>query len=150
MFLWGFAATLVLTAVMVAAKHAGLTRIDLPFMLGTLFTESRDRAARIGFLCHLMMGWFFALIYGLAFESSGLDTWWFGALIGFVHASFVLSAGLLVLNSMHPRMARPNQGPTPARVLEPPGFLALNYGRGTPVVTLVVHLVYGGILGAFY
>lgn len=150
LFLWGFGATLVLTTVMVAAKHAGLTRIDLPFMLGTLFTASRDRAARVGFLCHLMMGWLFALMYGLAFESSGLDTWWFGALIGFVHASFVLSAGLLVLNSMHPRMARPNQGPTPARVLEPPGFLALNYGKGTPVVTVVVHLVYGGILGAFY
>jgi hypothetical protein len=32
-------------------------------------------------------------------------------------------------------------------VLEPPGLLALNYGAGTPVVTLVAHLVYGAVLG---
>ena len=150
LILWGFAGTLVLTTIMVSAKHAGLTRIDLPFMLGTLFTNSRDKAARRGFICHLVMGWIFAFVYGAGFESSGLDTWWFGALIGLVHASFVLSAGLLILNSIHPRMARPNQGPTPVRVLEPPGFLALNYGKGTPLVTVLSHLVYGAILGAFY
>ena len=150
LILWGFAGTLVLTTIMVGAKHLGLTRIDLPFMLGTLFTGSRDKAATVGFICHLLMGWVFAFIYGATFESVGISTWWRGAVIGLVHASFVLSVGLMVLNSMHPRMARPNQGPTPVRVLEPPGFLALNYGRGTPIVTLFTHLLYGGILGAFY
>ena len=150
LILWGFAATLVLTSVMVGAKHAGLSRIDLPFMLGTLFTKSRDVAARLGFLCHLVMGWIFAIIYGLAFQSSGLDHWWFGMVIGLVHAVFVLSAGLPILNSLHPRMARPYQGPTPVRVLEPPGFLALNYGKATPLATVIAHMIYGGILGAFY
>lgn len=150
LILWGFAGTLVLTTVMVSAKPLGLTRIDLPFMLGTLFSDNRDKAARLGFACHLAMGWIFAFIYGATFESAGMATWWFGAAIGFVHASFVLSAGLMILNSIHPRMARPNQGPTPVRVLEPPGFLALNYGKGTPIVTLLAHLIYGGILGAFY
>jgi len=32
----------------------------------------------------------------------------------------------------------------------PPGFLALDYGRGTPVVTVVAHIVYGGIIGGLY
>ena len=51
---------------------------------------------------------------------------------------------------MHPRMASEQHGPTPTRQLEPPGFLALNYGRRTPISLLLAHLVYGAILGAFY
>ena len=41
-------------------------------------------------------------------------------------------------------------GPTPNRQLQPLGFLALNYGRRTPIVTFMSHVVYGAILGAFY
>jgi hypothetical protein len=33
--------------------------------------------------------------------------------------------------------------------LEPPGFLMMNYGRRTPVVVLVAHIVYGSIVGGF-
>jgi hypothetical protein len=150
LILWGFAATLILTIIMTGSKYFGLTRMDLPFLLGTLFTSDRNKAPWFGFIVHLIMGWFFAFIYGAAFESSGIQTWWFGVLIGFVHAAFVLTVGLQIVNSFHPRMARPFQGPTPTRQLEPPGFLALNYGRGTPIITFVAHLVYGGVLGMFY
>jgi hypothetical protein len=51
---------------------------------------------------------------------------------------------------MHPRMASEQQGPTPTEQLEPPGFMALNYGRRTPIAVILSHTVYGGILGAFY
>jgi hypothetical protein len=54
------------------------------------------------------------------------------------------------LPAMHPRMASEQDGPTPTRQLEPPGFMALNYGRRTPITVILAHLVYGGILGAFY
>jgi len=37
-------------------------------------------------------------------------------------------------------MASEQRGPEPTRALEPPGVLALNYGRQTPVVTLVAHV----------
>ncbi|HEV2073099.1 MAG TPA: hypothetical protein VGR29_05595, partial [Thermomicrobiales bacterium] len=40
--------------------------------------------------------------------------------------------------------------PTPTRQLEPPGFFALHYGRRTPISVILAHLLYGGILGAFY
>ncbi|MFD2515817.1 hypothetical protein ACFSRY_18235 [Pontibacter locisalis] len=150
LLLWGFAATLILTTLMAASKHFGLTRMDIPFMLGTMFTSNRNKAPWFGFMIHLMMGWIFAFIYGLAFESSGLHTWWFGLAIGFVHAAFVLSVGLQIVSAFHPRMAQPYQGPTPTKQLEPPGFFALNYGKGTPLATLIGHLVYGGVLGLFY
>lgn len=150
LILWGFVATLILTTVMTVSKYLGITRMDLPFILGTMFTADRNKAPALGFLAHLIMGWVFAFIYGAAFETSHLGTWLFGLTIGFVHAAVVLSVGLQVLNAIHPRMARPFQGPTPTRQLEPPGFLAVNYGKGTAIVTFVAHLVYGGILGMFY
>lgn len=150
LILWGFAATLILTILMAASRPLGLTRMDLPFLLGTMFTSNRNAAPLVGFFAHLLMGWLFALIYGAAFESSGLDTWWFGMAIGLVHGAFVLSAGLTILTYFHPRMASPTQGPTPTRQLQPPGLFALNYGKGTPFVTLIGHLVYGAVLGMFY
>ena len=47
-------------------------------------------------------------------------------------------------------MASEQKGPTVTRQLEPPGFLALNYGYQTPFSVLVAHLIYGTILGIFY
>jgi hypothetical protein len=147
---WGFAATVVLTSLLASTRAVGWTRMDIPFLLGTAFSTKRDQAKWIGALVHLMNGWLFAIVYVAAFESVGLATAWFGAMIGFVHSLFVLTVGMTVLPSLHPRMADEEDGPSPTRMLEPPGFLALHYGRQTPFATVVSHLIYGGILGHFY
>lgn len=55
-----------------------------------------------------------------------------------------------LIGDIHPRMASETTGPEPTRALEPPGFLTLNYGRRTPSITLIAHVAYGVILGAFY
>jgi len=34
-------------------------------------------------------------------------------------------------------------------LLEPPGFLMLNYGVQTPLVSLVAHIAYGTLVGGF-
>src|SRR4051794_19554977 len=118
--LWGFGATVVLTTIMAISKPLGITRMDLPFILGTIFTSNRDRAPVYGFIFHLVIGWLFALIYAMAFKTAKIHTIWFGLLIGFVHGAFVLSAGLHIIAAFHPRMAQPYRGPTPTRQLEPP------------------------------
>ena len=121
--------------------------------LRRLFTPgyaSRDRAKALGFALHLVNGWIFALIYVAAFNSWGRSTWWLGALIGLVHGLFVLTAGMRLIPGIHPRMASESQGPDVVRQLEPPGFLALNYGVQTPISVIVAHIVFGAILGAFY
>jgi hypothetical protein len=89
-------------------------------------------------------------VYAAAFESWRQASWWLGGAIGLVHALYVLVAAMPALPAMHPRMANEQQGPTPTRQLEPPGFMALNYGRRTPITVILSHIVYGGILGAFY
>jgi len=148
--LWGFVGTVVLTGLAAGGQALGLTRMSLPYILGTMFTPDRDRAKVVGLGVHLLNGWLFALVYAAAFRSWHRATWWLGAAIGLVHALFVLVAALPLLPGLHPRMASEQHGPTPTRQLEPPGFLALNYGRGTPLAVLLAHLAYGAILGAFY
>ena len=148
--LWGFVATVVLTGLMAGSQRLGLTRMNIPFMLGSMTTANRDRAKLAGFSMHLLNGWLFAAVYAAAFQSWHRATWWLGAGIGLVHSLFVLVAAMPVLPSMHPRMASEEHGPTPTRQLEPPGFFALNYGKRTPTSVILGHLVYGGILGAFY
>ncbi len=148
--LWGFVATIVLSTIMAGSQSLGYTRMSLPFLLGTIVTPNRDRAMLYGLLMHIANGWTFAVVYALAFESWSNATWWLGALIGIVHASFVLAVAMPVVPAMHPRMVSEYFGPTPNRQLQPPGFLALNYGRRTPLVALASHVVYGAILGAFY
>jgi hypothetical protein len=148
--LWGFVATVILSIVMATSQSLGYTRMSLPFLLGTILTPHRDRAMLYGLLVHIVNGWLFALIYALAFESWRQATWWLGAAIGLVHALFVLTVGMPVVPAMHPRMVSEYFGPTPNRQLQPPGFLALNYGRHTPIVAIASHLVYGAILGWFY
>jgi hypothetical protein len=148
--LWSFVATVLLTTLMAAAQGLRATRMSLPYMLGSMFTPSRDRAKLVGFLVHLANGWVFSLLYVAAFEARGRAGALPGAAIGLAHAAFVLTAGMMMMPGLHPRMASEAQGPTVTRQLEPPGFLALHYGVRTPLVVVIAHLVYGGVLGGFY
>ncbi|MHB1846091.1 MAG: hypothetical protein ACYCWW_14795 [Deltaproteobacteria bacterium] len=147
---WGFASTVVLTTLMSGSQGLGLTRMNLPYLLGTMFTPSRDRAKVYGVAIHLVNGWLFSLVYVATFQMTQLSTWWFGAAIGLVHGAFVLAVAMPVMPGMHPRMASAIRGPTVVRQLEPPGFLGRNYGIGTPVSALAAHVVFGIILGLFY
>jgi hypothetical protein len=147
--IWGFAATMALTVLLAASQGLGLTRMNVPYLLGTMFTPNRDRAKIVGFLVHVIDGWAFAFIYVAAFYAFRMATWWFGGMIGAVHGLAVLSVGLPVLPGIHPRMSS-GYGVTYMRQLEPPGFLGLNYGLRTPISVLVAHIVYGVVLGGFY
>jgi uncharacterized membrane protein YagU involved in acid resistance len=148
--LWGFVGTVFLTGLMAGCQGLGLTRMSLTFMLGTIFTADRDRAKLLGIGVHLLNGWAFAAVYASAFRSWGRANVWLGAAIGLVHGGFVLLVVMPLLPGLHPRMASEQRGPEPTRQLEPPGFLALNYGRRTPWSLILAHLLYGGILGTFY
>jgi hypothetical protein len=68
-FIWGFGATVVLTTIMAGSQSLGLTRMNMPFLLGTMFTANRDRAKVIGIGIHLLMGWLFAFVYAAAFQA---------------------------------------------------------------------------------
>ncbi len=56
----------------------------------------------------------------------------------------------LIARTREPLEASEAQGPTVVRQLEPAGFLALHYGRRTPISVLLAHLAFGAILGGLY
>jgi hypothetical protein len=147
---WGFAATAVLTTLMAGSEGFGITRMNIPHMLGTMFTADRDRAKVYGAVFHFLNGWAFSIVYVVGFHAAHIFTWWFGALLGLLHGAFVSAVVLPVMPGVHPRMASELRGPTVARQLEPPGFLALNYGARTPISVLIAHLAFGAMLGGFY
>jgi hypothetical protein len=155
MTVWGAVAggavgTVVLTGGLRFAQEAGWTRIDLPLLLGTMFSDNRRRASVVGFVVHFGNGILFALVYAGFFEAVGRAGWLLGLAFGAVHAVFV-GSGLVsvVLPAIHPRMGSPWSDAEETPLLEPPGFMLFNYGRRTVVVTVALHLAYGSIVGGF-
>jgi hypothetical protein len=146
----GTIGTIVLTSGLRVAQELGVTRMDIPLLLGTIFTDERDRASAIGYVIHFVNGLLFALAYYGVFRAVGHAGWLFGAVLGVVHAS--LSGGILLtalLPAVHPRMGTPWTDAAETPLLEAPGFLLANYGRRTLIWTLVGHVVYGAIVGGF-
>jgi hypothetical protein len=142
--------TAVMTAVMEAAQERGLTRISLPYLLGTMVGRRRAVVRLSGAALHFLNGGLFASGYALLFTRAGRADWRIGGAIGLLHGAVVLVAALPVVQEIHPRMADEDEGPDPTPMLQPPGFAALNYGVRTPLVTLGAHAIYGAIVGHLY
>lgn len=132
------------------SQGLGLTRMNLPYLIGTVVSPKREKAKVYGFAIHLINGLIFSILYILIFETTHMANWWFGTLIGLAHALMVLTVGMSLMPGLHPRMASEQHGPNANRLLEPPGFMALNYGIQTPISVFLAHAVFGAILGSLY
>jgi uncharacterized membrane protein YagU involved in acid resistance len=153
--IWGALAggaigTIVLTSGVRLAQELGWTRMDIPLLLGTVFTDRRSRAMLIGTTIHFVNGLLFAVAYYAVFRAVDQAGWAFGAILGVAHAA--LAGGVLMtllLPAVHPRMGTPWSDAEETPLLEAPGFMLLNYGRRTALWTLLAHVAYGAIVGGF-
>lgn len=146
----GFVGTIVLTTALRISQEIGLTRMDIPLLLGTMFSADRTRANVYGYAFHFANGLLFALAYAAVFFAVGRAGWLFGAILGVVHASFAGGALVnILLPAVHPRMGTRWSDARDTPSLEPPGFMLRNYGRHTALATIVAHLAYGAIVGGF-
>ena len=102
----GFLGTVVLTSVLRACSELRLTRMDIPFLLGTAFFTDSTRAKAVGYLLHFGFGLIFALVYyGLvpgdrprrAGGSAGCSAWPTPLFVGTTLVNVLLPA-------VHPRM----------------------------------------------
>lgn len=144
----GLTGTFLLTTVLRAASELRLTRIDLPFLLGTAVTADRQRAKLLGYFLHFVAGLSFSLAYYVGFVGLGRSGWLLGAGFGVIHGLFAMTALVnILLPVVHPRMGDALSSVDSAALLEAPGFLMLNYGRATPFVNLIAHAAYGAIVG---
>jgi hypothetical protein len=144
----GLFGTMLLTIVLRCAGELGYTRMDLSFLLGTTVTSNRRRAKAIGYIFHFVLGLGFAFVYAACFVVLGESSWMLGALLGGAHGLFVAAVLVnVLLPAVHPRMGTPNTAANEIALIEPPGFLMLNYGRNTFWLNLAAHVAYGAIVG---
>jgi hypothetical protein len=144
----GFLGTLVMTTIMRGASELGLTRIDFALLLGTTVSDNRRKARAIGYVFHFILGLAFALAYAGFFAIVGRSGWLLGAGLGALQAVF---NGTVLVNVLlpvvHPRIGTPDSAANEIALIEPPGFLMLNYGRRSFLVVLAAHIVYGAVIG---
>ncbi|MCU1381307.1 MAG: hypothetical protein JWL71_4 [Acidobacteria bacterium] len=144
----GVIGTLAMATIMKAASELGMTRMDLALLLGTVVTENRRKARAVGYIMYFVLGVAFAEAYAAFFAIIGHSSWRLGALVGVLHAIFTATVLVSVLLPVvHPRMATADTAANQITLIEPPGFLMLNYGRSTVAVTVVAHLAYGALVG---
>lgn len=144
---WSLAATIVMTTIFEVSNGAGFSRLNLPLLFGTYLTAHRTRANIFGILMYLAGGWLFGLVYDWIFATLGISNVFEAFLVGLLHGIALLVVVMPLLPYTHPRMATGYDRPTSERRLEPPGFLGLHYGIGTPLTTLLAHSAYGVIMG---
>ena len=117
-------------------------RMNLFLMLGTMVFRPGAMAYGAGFMMHAVMSIVFGLIHAAAFVAFGLEAnaaWGLG--FGAVHW-LVVGMGLGMIPIMHARMRSGD--------IARPGFFALSMGAMTAAGFLMLHLLYGVLVGAIY
>lgn len=140
---WGIVATVAFTLVSMMGKAVGMTQMDLLDLLGSVVAEPHSSRARsIGAVIHHMNGAILAIggAYGAVLIGTELG-WFLGAVWGVVLWLLALLM-MSTIGAVHPAMRRQAQ--------DDPGPAATNFGRMTPVGSLVGHLVWGIVLGLLY
>lgn len=134
----GACATAALTGGTLASNAIGLTRLDLPWMLGTSVTADRRLARAAGWALHAFNGVALARGYRAVWRRAGVaPNARRGALLGLVH-------GLASLGYM---AAAPRVHPRPAVAgLRP--FAPTAYGPAWIPAMVFGHMLYGAVFGA--
>ena len=141
----GILATLVMTAVMYMGKFMMPKQMpmDLLYMLGSMMTKDRNIAYAMGAMAHAAAGIGYGIIHIALFVAFDIDdnlVLW-GILFGAVHWAIVgMMMGMMKI--MHPRI----QDGTVAD----PGFFVTKLPPMNTMGFLMVHLLYGLSIGAFY
>src|SRR2546423_15467381 len=108
---WGFVASLALVSAESIAQGLGLTRLNLPLILGSALTPNRDRARALGIGLHIIIGWLFSLVYVVAMQFLGGPTLDRGALVGVWQGLFIFLIGCEALPWIHSRIGTGGPGP---------------------------------------
>ena len=122
-------------------------RMDLFYILGTMAYPKgeADKVYTLGAMVHAVMAIIIGLIYGALFYAffdagdNAMVGW--GILIGLVQW-VIVGGSLAMVGNVHPLMR--------TRELQRPGAFAMNYSTMTAGGFLVLHLVFGLIMGGLF
>ena len=146
---WAILAGIVGGVVMAAILYMGnfllpnQMKMNLFMMLGTMMLPVGTAAFVMGAMVHLVNSVIFGLIHGALYAAFDIDSaeWAWGLLFGLVHwAGVGMALGMMPL--MHPRVR--------SGEIDAPGFYALNFPPMTAMGFLMLHLVFGVLVGVLY
>lgn len=142
-------AGLIAGGIMIVPLYLGLVMIpsqmkmNLFVLLGTMMIKDRGMAFVAGAMMHAVMSIVFALIHVAFFVAFGIDSalpaW--GILFGFVHW-MVSGMGMGMMPMMHPLIRNGE--------MEAPGPFALSFPPMTAMGFLMLHILFGVMVGTFY
>ncbi len=146
---WAILAGLSGGAVMAVILYMGIVmmpqqmKMNLFMMLGSMVLPVGVGAFLMGAMVHAGMSVVFGLIHGGVFAALDIDSAWaaWGLLFGLAHWA-VVGMALGMMPMMHPRMR--------SGEIAEPGFYAVRYPPMTAMGFLMLHLVFGVIVGALY
>ncbi len=140
---WGVVAALVMWGFMTMGQRMGMTHMDLPNLLGSMFAEPRTSTSQgIGLGIHLTIGALLAISWAYTTALFAWPATWLSAM---VWAMFVSLLAILLISSMmifHPKIR--------AGAPEVSGPAGADLGATTTAIIVVAHLLYGFVLGLMY
>jgi hypothetical protein len=118
-------------------------RMNLLLMLGTMMGLSGPMAYAVGLMMHLVASAIFGVIHASIFAGADIDSGEFlwGALFGLGH-SVMTGIMLMGMPMMHPEIK--------AGRMEAPGPLAISLGAPTAMGFVVLHVIFGALVGVLY
>jgi hypothetical protein len=140
---WGIVATIAFALFSMMGKKMGMTRMDLLDLLGSMFVEpGTSKSKMLGGLMHMMNGALLAIAWAYGVALLNLPANWLTGLGWGVILWMLALLMMTTMGSVHPAIKRGEQ--------EDPGTAAMNFGKMTPMGSLMGHLVYGLVLGLLY
>lgn len=143
------AAGLVGGGVMIMMLYAGIVmmpkqmRMNLLLMLGTMMGFSGSMAYIVGLMMHMGASVGFGIAHAAVFATGDIEdlvlVW--GIAFGLAHA-LISGMMLTMMPAMHPEMRSGR--------MEAPGFMALGLGIPTGMGFMMLHGVFGALVGVLY
>ncbi len=135
--------------VMIVLLYAGIMmmpdqmRMNLLYMLGSMMGMRGGSAYMAGLMMHLVASAAFGIVHAAIFAAADIDDsellW--GALFGLGHA-MITGMMLVMMPAMHREMQ--------AGRLEAPGAFGISLGRPTAMGFVVLHVIFGAVVGVIY
>lgn len=115
--------------------------VNIAMIWGTMVLPRGTGAWILGFIVHLIVSGLIGLVYAWAFETithhAGV---WTGVLFALVHA-VIAGVFMGMVPMIHPRIPE---------AMPAPGWFMSNSGMMGVIGMFMLHMVYGGIVGAMY
>ena len=140
---WGVVAAAVMSLFMIMGNRMGMTRMDLFDLLGSMIAPAHTSRSRgIGAMVHLMDGALLAVAWAYGAALGGWQANWESGLVWGIVLWMLALLMMSNIGAVHPAIRSGQE--------EDPGTVAMNFGKMTPMGSLLSHLIYGAVLGLLY